>query len=321
MGTTVEIYLYASEANRAWEVMEAAFREIERVEATLSSYRPTSEITRINAGAARGPVVTDPEVFRLLEWALDFSMWTGGGFDITVGPLVEAWGFFQGDGRLPSRSELAEARARTGWTKVVLDPTVRSVRFATPELRLDLGGVAKGWALDCAARELASLGVAVALLGAGQSSWIAMGAPPDKPGWLVEVPDPMDPGAVLATVGLRDRSLSTSGSSERHFEVGGKRYGHILDPRTGRPAEGVTQVTVMATHAYQTDALSTALFVLGPDEATELLAGRGDLSALLVESGPAAGRIVTIRWPREGSVSARWSVGGGMALADLMGVR
>jgi thiamine biosynthesis lipoprotein len=297
MGTTVQIYLYASTHERAAELFETAFEEIERVEAALSTYRPTTEISRINAAAVRGPVVTDPEVFGLIERALEYSRGTEGAFDVTVGPLVKAWGFFREGGHYPSPAELSEARARVGWAHVALDDVQRSIRFEMPGMELDLGGIGKGFALDCAARTLRRHGVERALLGAGQSSYVAIGAPPGARGWLITVPSPDDPARPMSTVPLRDQSLSTSGSNQQYFELDGRRYGHIIDPRTGQPVTGMIQVTVTAPTATDSDALSTALFVLGPERAAALIEGIPGAAALLVADRDGEDRIVAIRWP------------------------
>src|SRR5918997_1372611 len=148
MGTTFEIHLYAADRARAAELFEAAFEEIERVEAALSNYRPASELSRINAQAASGAVVTDPEVFALVARAFEHSRLSGGAFDITVGRLMKAWGFFRGAGRFPSDEELLHAREQTGWRRVALDPARRSIKFLTPGLELDPGGIGQGYALD-----------------------------------------------------------------------------------------------------------------------------------------------------------------------------
>lgn len=297
MGTAVEVYLYAPNSVRATELLEAAFEEIERVEAALSNYRPTSELSRINATAAAAPVTTDPEVFGLIERALVYSRRTEGAFDVTVGPLVKAWGFFRGTGRYPSDDELADARARSGWMNVDLDETHRSVRFLTPGLVLDLGGIGKGWALDCAAETLRRHGVSAALLGAGQSTYYAIGAPPGEDGWLIRVPDPRDTTRTLSTALLRDQALSTSGSSEQSFELGDRRYSHIIDPRTGHPVAGMAQVTVTAPTATDSDALSTAVFVLGPKHGAELLSEIPETAALLVMETATEAAVLVLDWP------------------------
>jgi thiamine biosynthesis lipoprotein len=296
MGTDVEVYLYAPSATRAAVLMEAVFAEIERVEAALSTYRAHSELSRINRSAGATSVTTDPETFGLLRRALAFSAASGGAFDITVGPLVRAWGFSRGEGRLPTPEELAEARSATGWRHVLLDDVHRAVRFGIPGLQLDLGGVGKGWALDSAAGVLRDHGVTTALIGAGRSSYYALGAPPRTEGWLVAVPDPTKPGQVLSTVRLRDGSLSTSGNSEKYFDLGGRRYSHIIDPRTGEPSEGTLQVTVTAASATVSDALSTTLFVLGPAEAAELIGRTHGAAALLVADGRGNHQIIPIHW-------------------------
>jgi thiamine biosynthesis lipoprotein len=303
MGTTVEIYLYAPNSKRAAVLIETAFEEIERVEAALSSYRPTSEISRINATAARGLVVTDPEVFGLIEQALDYSRRTDGAFDITVGALVRAWGFFRDEGHYPSLDQLAEARANVGWQHVALDGAKRSVRFLTPGIELDLGGIGKGFALDRAARILRRHGVTAALLGAGQSSYYAIGAPPDEEGWPITIPDPDDPARALSTVPLRDRSLSTSGNDQKFFELDGKRYSHIIDPRTGEPASGMIRVTVTALTAADSDALATALFVLEPELAADLVEQGDDVAALLITGHEREDHVVAIEWT--GSLAPR----------------
>lgn len=297
MGTTFEIYLYAPDAARAAALFEAAFEEIERVEAALSNYRASSELSRINARAGAGPVVTDPEVFALLERALAFSRLSGGAFDITVGRLMKAWGFFRGAGRYPSDEELQRALAETGWRRVRLDARARTVRFLSPGLELDPGGIGKGYALDRVAELLRGAGVTAALINSGSSSIYALGAPPGKAGWTVRVPDPLERALTLSTVVLKDSSLSTSGSYEKFFRLGGRVYCHIMDPRTGRPVRGVLQATVIAPLGADSDALSTAVFVLGPARAPRLLGRVRGAAGLVVTDGAGARRVRRFRWP------------------------
>jgi thiamine biosynthesis lipoprotein len=298
MGTTVDLLIYAAGPEEASQLFELAFQEIERVEAALSSYRPTSEISRINAAADQGPVTTDPEVFRLLERALEHSRLTDGAFDITVAPLVEVWGFSGGQGEWPRDESLQAAREKVGWTYVQLDAVNRSIRFSHPDVELDLGAIGKGYALDRAATVLRGQGVQSALLGAGQSSFLAIGVPPGKQGWTIRVTDPDNPDRALSSVVLGDRALSTSGSDQKFFERGGRRYSHIIDPRTGEPVVGMRQVTVLAETAADADALSTGLFVSGTVQAWELVRKVDGVSALMV-----ANRIAAIEWPSEVSTT------------------
>src|SRR2546425_5261694 len=234
MGTSFEVYVYAPDRERASEFFEAAFDEIERVEQALSNYRPSSELSRINAIAAAATVVTDPEVFALLERAFDFSRQSDGAFDVTVGKLMKAWGFFRGAGRYPSNEELARAREQTGWQRVKLDQRARSAFFLTRGIELDLGGIGKGYALDCVARVLRDAGVTAALINSGSSSIYAIGAPPGKAGWPVRLSDPLNRTRILSTILLKDQSLSTSGNYEKFFQLSGRTYCHIMDPRNGQ---------------------------------------------------------------------------------------
>jgi thiamine biosynthesis lipoprotein len=297
MGTDAEVYLYAASWEGASELFEAAFWEMAATEAALSIYRLNSEVSRINRTATAEPVTTDPETFDLLRKALALSEKTGGAFDITVGPLVRTWGFFQGEGKSPSPEELSAARTISGWEKVVLDEGRRTVRFLAPGMELDLGGIGKGHALDRAARKLRSLGVEAALLGLGRSTYVAIGAPPGAAGWTVSIPDPWSSDDAISTIRLRDRALSTSGNTERYFVVDGRRLSHIIDPRTGRPAEGVGQVTVAALNATECDALSTALFVLGPAAAGKFVELNPTLQALMILDQGRGHRIVSLEWP------------------------
>ena len=297
MGTSFEVYVYAPDRERASELFEAAFDEIERVEQALSNYRSSSELSRINAIAADAPVVTDPEVFALLERAFDYSRQSDGAFDVTVGKLMKAWGFFRGAGRYPSNEELARARAQTGWQRVKLDQPARSAFFLTRGIELDLGGIGKGYALDCVARVLRDAGVTAALINSGSSSIYAIGAPPGKAGWPVRVSDPLDRTRILSTILLKDQSLSTSGNYEKFFQLNGRTYCHIMDPRSGRPVEGMLQTSVIAPEATDSDALSTAIFVMGPERSAGLLDSIAGSSAIFVGDRKGLGRIVQIRWP------------------------
>lgn len=270
MGSTFDIVLYAPDRARANALMNQAFDEVERIEALLSHYRASSEVSRINRTAPGASVVVEPEVFALLLRASEFSRDSDGAFDITVGRLVDAWGFFRGQGRIPDDSALARARAATGWRRLQLDPRTRSVRFDVP-LTVDLGAIGKGYAVDRVADLLRARGVSRALIGAGTSSYYAIGTPPGEAGWRLHLRDPIDPARTLHTAVLRDQSLSTSGSTEKFFEIDGRRYGHILDPRTGSPVHERAQVTVVAPTATDSDALSTAVFVLGCRPARPLL--------------------------------------------------
>jgi len=297
MGSSFTIYLYAANNEQADAVFDAAFEEIDRLEDTLSNYRDSSELSRINRLAARQAVTTDPEVFGLLKTSLDYSKKTGGAFDITVGPLMKAWGFFRASGHYPSPAELKTARAEVGWQNVQLDDTQRTVRFIKNGVELDLGAIGKGYTVDRIVSVLREAGIQSALVDAGSSTLYALGAPPGKNGWTVRVPRPGHRDQTVSTVLLRDTSLSTSGSYEKFFRLNGKIYCHILDPHTGRPVEGMLQTSVIAQDGTTTDALSTSMFVMGPQAGKALLSTYPDAAGFWITGDAASPQLVRWKWP------------------------
>lgn len=202
-------------------------------------------------------------MFALLEQCAAFSEATEGAFDITVGPLLRCWGFRDEAGCIPSPDAHAAARERVGMRHLLLDADRSSVRFARPGMALDPGAVGKGYALECAAEVLREAGVGAALLHAGTSSVIALGTPEGEEAWPVAIADPRAPGAILTVKRLRDTALSVSGGHGRYFEVDGRRYGHVIDPRTGAPTTGPLLAAVIHPSAVIAEALSTALLVAG----------------------------------------------------------
>jgi thiamine biosynthesis lipoprotein len=297
MGSRFTIYLYARDSTQASAIFEAAFEEVERLEETLSNYRDTSELSRINRLAGNQAVTTDPEVFELLQTALDYSRKTGGAFDITVGPLMKAWGFFRSKGHYPSQAELDHARAEVGWQNVQLDPTHRTVRFSKNGVELDLGAIGKGYTVDRIVSLLREAGIQSALVDAGSSTLYALGSPPGKNGWTVRVPRPGHRDQTVSTVLLRDASLSTSGSYEKFFRLNGRIYCHILNPHTGRPVEGMLQTSVIARDGTTTDALSTSMFVMGPQAGKALLSRFPGSAGLWITGEPASPQLVRWNWP------------------------
>jgi FAD:protein FMN transferase len=264
MGTLFSIEAYGDNADALRRTLEDALDEVDRIDRLMSHYKPDSALSRLNRDAARGPVVVEPELFDLIAEAVRHSRDSDGAFDITVGPLMKAWGFFRGEGHIPSERKLAGARRRIGYQHLVLNPAERSVRFARKGMELDLGGIAKGHAVDRVVALLRERGVGVALVSAGGSTIYGLGAPPEHDdGWPVQVQDPVHARRVALTVTLKDRALSVSGGSEKAFEAGGIRYSHIMDPRTGQPSRGVLGVAVLTSSGTQGDALDNALFVQG----------------------------------------------------------
>jgi thiamine biosynthesis lipoprotein len=239
----------------------SALDEIDRLEDELSVFRGTSAISALNARAADGPVAVSASLVELLAHCADVHRDTGGAFDITTTPLSRCWGFLRREGRLPEAAEIDAARALVGLDAVSLDRERGTVAFTRRGVELNLGAIGKGYALDRAAGVLRQAGVGHALLSAGSSSLVAIGG--GEAGWLIDLVSSLVPGRAIASVRLRDAALGTSGAGEQFVIAGGRRYGHVIDPRTGWPAAGVLSASVVASDAARADALSTAFLVGG----------------------------------------------------------
>ncbi len=279
MGCVYSIAAYSSDRGSLPRILDEALDEVDRIDRLMSHYRPDSPLSQLNREAGRGAVAVDSELFDFIALALGYSRTSGGAFDITVGPLMKAWGFFQDDGRVPTGRELTAVRGRVGYRHVHLNAVDRTIRFDTPGVELDLGGIAKGYAVDRVVRLLKERGVGAALVSAGGSTVFGIGAPPGEDAWRVSVQDPLDPARIAFTVALRDRAVSVAGSSEKFFARGRRRYGHIMNPRTGRPVQDVLTVAVLAPTGTAGDALDDALFVRGVNGSRTSLAGQRGVEA------------------------------------------
>jgi FAD:protein FMN transferase len=278
MGTKAWVTIAGKSDRDAERAAEAAFRELYRIESVMSNWQSKSEISRLNAGSNGSPFAVSRELFSLIASSLVYGGATSGAFDVTVRPLVVLWGFEGGKAKLPSAAEIARARSFVGFAKVALDSSASTVTLR-PGMEIDLAGVAKGYAVDRCVGVLESLGVTNALVNLGGNIY-AMGAPPGEPGWRIGVRDPTGGLETVGSLLLRDQAVATSGNYENFVELGGKRYGHIIDPRTGMPVSSVLSVTVVAPTGLASDALSTGLFVLGPDAAAGVVARLGGVKAL-----------------------------------------
>ncbi len=297
MGTEFTLDLYAAAQSAAEDQANLAFDEIDRLEDLLSNYKPTSELSRISREAGNGAVTTDPETFHFLERSLFWSERSSGAFDITVGPLLKAWGLYQHGGRVPSEPEVQALRDTVGWEKIRLNKDDRGVAFANHRtLDLDPGSIGKGFAVESAVRLLREAGVQSALLSAGGSTLYAIGAPPGEPGWPVKIDDPRSANTLAATVYLKDTSLSTGACTQKYFIKDGHRYCHIFNPRTMRPVEGVLQTTVISPSATDSDALSTVVFVLPPEASRQVLKDLPNTQALIFLGPAPASGCVAINW-------------------------
>jgi len=260
MGTFVEVVSTDARAQRI------AFDEISRVEGLLSKYRPESEISRLNK---TGVLKVSPETFALIKACKDYSTATGGAFDISVGALVDAWGFTDKKYRVPSPQEIENLLTKVGSDKIILNDADSTVQLAVPGLKLDLGGAAKGYALDRAAEKLKQAGINSCLINAGGQVY-CLGDERGSP-WKVAIKDPRGIG-VTGVINLVNQSVATSGDYEQYFMIGDKRYSHILDPRTGYPIDnGIDSVTIADDTGLAADVLSTSFCVLGRDAGDALL--------------------------------------------------
>jgi thiamine biosynthesis lipoprotein len=282
MATVFEVVLPAG-VREPLSLAEDALDLIDRLEAQLTVYRDSSEVSRLNRLAPFTRIPVEKGLYELLQLSAQLSEETEGAFDITAGALVKAWGFFRGPRRVPSASELTEALARTGSRHVVLHEEDRSVQYLCRGLEINLGAIGKGYALDRVAARLEE--VPAVLLHGGYSSVYAKGYVDDSRGWEVGITHPSDPGCRIGTVRLRDRALGTSAASVQFFEHRGKRYGHILDPRTGWPASRVASASVLAPTSAEADALSTAFFIGGLEMAARYCSARPEVGAIILPQG------------------------------------
>jgi FAD:protein FMN transferase len=264
MGSTYSIALYGYDRVKMEAAVDAAFDEVRRLDELLSNYQPGSQWSEVNRDAATKPVLVSPELFQLLAACLEYSRESEGAFDITVGPLMKVWGFYKGSGHLPHKPEIAAALAKVGYRHIRLDPAAQTVRFDRSGVEMDPGGVGKGYAVDRMVEVLRQNGVRTAMVAGSGSSIYGMGAPPDEPrGWPVKIKDPWDNRKTLAEVWLKDSSMSTSGSYEKFFRAEGRVYAHIMDPRTGYPAQGSVSVSVLAPRTVDSEVWAKPYFVNG----------------------------------------------------------
>jgi len=288
MATTFELIL-PLDTGDALAVGDAVFDLIDQLEAQMTVYRDTSEISGLNQRAGDGPVAVEERLFELLSLAARIHQETEGAFDPAAGALVKAWGFWKGPPRVPSPAERRQASLVSGMRHVLLDRSQRTVRFRQRGVEFNLGSIGKGYALDRAAELLRRWNFSTALLHGGKSSVYAMGKQPgSQRGWPVVVQHPWQPGVELGTVWLSDQGLATSAATHRHLEWRGRNLGHILDPRRGWPAEILASATAIAPTAAEADALSTAFFILGVEKTVQYCQKHPGIAAVLLPAEPDA---------------------------------
>lgn len=291
MGTICTVTAAGPDSLRCAHAVRHAFEAMKEVDRLMSLYRPESSLSRLNRTGHAAWVVVEPSLFDVIASAQEYARLSEGAFDATVGPLVRLWGFFEKRGHLPLSEAEAGVRDRVGYGHVLVDSTRRAVRFDRPGVEIDLGGIAKGYALDRAAQALRSEGIETTRIDVGGNLFILGG-----PAWI-GVAHPLARDSLLCRVEVRDQAVSTSGSSENFFVFEGVRYSHIFDPRTGRPVSnnGLLSVTVVAPEGMASDALSTAAFVMGPEKGLALIEGIPGSGALFVLESPGTPSGVEVR--------------------------
>jgi thiamine biosynthesis lipoprotein len=280
MGTRVSVELWADDEARGRELVADVMEDYRRIDLAMSTYKPDSEISLVNARAATEAVRISEELFSLLERSVELSVASRGAFDITYESVGYLYDFRAGV--RPSDEEISARLAAIDYRHIVLDRQMSTVRFTSPGVRINLGGIAKGYAVQHAADYLRSRGVEHALLNAGGDTRV-IGDRRGQP-WIVGVRHPRQEGEVITRLPIVDEAISTSGDYERFFEENGRRYHHIINPATGRPTEGVLTVTVIGPDGTLTDGLDTAVFVLGAEAGLKLMESYPDYEAIIVDA-------------------------------------
>jgi thiamine biosynthesis lipoprotein len=304
MGAVAELTAWTADGAGAEAAFELVFQEFERLEAAMSTWRRASDVSRLNAAAGREPVAVSPDVFEALRAAQEVSELTGGAFDVTFGALSGLWKFdHDQDDRIPVAADIRARLPLVDYRGLLLDPATQTALLTRPGVQAHLGGIGKGYAVDRAAAILRKRGLRDFMIQFGGDLYVA-GTRGGRP-WRLGIRDPRGPAdRTFAAIDLTDSAFSTSGDYERYFERNGRRYHHILDPRTGEPARGTRSVTIVAPTAAEADALSTGVFVLGPARGMSLVERLPAVEAVIVSennqvlvSSGLMGRLVLVGRP------------------------
>ena len=287
MGTVVFVTAVANDEDTAKDATTKSLNEIRRLEELLSTWIPTSELSRVNAAAGGEAIAVSSETFEVIRQSLEMVRVTEGGFNIAVGPAVALWNA-SGEGHLPSQAELDAVRPRIDVTQIYLDEQARSIRLGLSEMQIDVGGIGKGYAADLAAGVMQQAGATAGVV-AISGDIKTFGRMPDNQQFVFGIQHPRkDPGILLGKIELENESVSTAGDYQRYFEKDGVRYHHILDPISLQPARGCQSVTVVAKTGVMADGLDTGIFVMGPEKGMALIESLPDVEGIIVDQ---AGRV------------------------------
>jgi thiamine biosynthesis lipoprotein len=311
MGTRLTFAAYIDDTHDEADLrraLEAAYREVVRLEGLMTPWRETSELSQVNAAASKAPVRVGPEMLEVIEKSLWVGERSGGVFDVTFASMGKLWRFNHDmDGVVPSAAELAKARKRLDYRQVRVDAAASTIFLRRADQKIDFGGIAKGYAVDRAAAVLREAGLRAFYVQAGGDLYV-QGRKPDGSPWRVGIRDPRGPeGSFFARLQVEDHAFSTAGDYERSFFKDGKRYHHIIDPRTGYPAAATRSVTVWAKDAFTADAIDDAVFILGPEKGLALVESIEDCGAVIVDASNKVwiskrlqGLVETFREPTDG---------------------
>lgn len=278
MGTRIAVEAWHEDAAAAEAAIDAVIAEMRRIDELMSHYKPESQLSRVNREAAAGPVRVDPELAQLIARSLEFSELTGGAFDISYASVGYLYDYR--DHRRPTEQQIRDALPGVNWRHIEVDPAESTIRFRRPGMRIDLGGIAKGHAVDRSIAILRARGIAHATVTAGGDSFV-LGDRRGRP-WVIGIRHPDDAQRVIARIPLEDAAISTSGDYERYFDEGGVRYHHIINPKTGMSATGVRSVTIIAPTSTLAEGLTKGVFILGPERGIALAESQPDVDAVIV---------------------------------------
>ncbi len=284
MGTSVTITVVAETAQEGAVAINAAMDEIRRLDEMMSLYRDDSEVTRVNMASGKRPVTVSPEMIEVVENAIAVAKLTDGVFDITMGPLIVLWRMRTAEGKIPAEKEIARILPRVNYRNIVVNKKQSTLFLRRPDMIIDLGGVAKGYAADRAGEILKEYGIGSAVVAVAGDIRI-LGSRPDGSPWRIGVQHPRKPKTTLTVFDLTDTFISTSGDYERFVIKAGKRYHHIIDPRTGKPSTGIISATIIGDRGAIVDPLTTAIFILGREKGMQIVNELGYQALVVDEDG------------------------------------